>query len=111
MAPKQDAKPGEYPFTNLLATTAQAALQTFGSHVTTIEEAMKDPKVKEYIEAGIKRANKRAASNAQMIQKFEIVAEDFTIEGNELTPTLKLKRRIVLDKYKELIEKMYNVSD
>jgi len=104
-----DSKPGEYPFTNVLAPSAQSAFQAAGSKATVVEEALVDSKVREVVENGIKRANKKATSNAQTIQKFEIIKDDFTIEGNELTPTLKLKRRIVLEKHKELIEKMYDV--
>jgi len=107
--PKKDAKPGEYPFTDNLAPNALKELQNIGSSATTIAEAIKDEKVKKYIEDGIKRANKRATSNAQTIQKFEILPEDFSIEGNELTPTMKLKRRIVTEKYAPVIEKMYDV--
>jgi len=106
---KPDPKSGEYPFTNTLVPVAVTAFQSTGSKASTVDEAINDPKVREYIENGIKRANKRAASNAQVIQKFEIIKDDFTIEGNELTPTLKLKRRIVLEKYKDIIEKMYDV--
>jgi len=106
---KPDSTPGEYPFTNVLAQSAINVFSAAGSKATTVEEAASDPKVREVIENGIKKANKKATSNAQTIQKFDIIKEDFTIEGNELTPTMKLKRRIVVEKYKDLIEKMYDV--
>jgi len=104
-----DSKPGDYPFTNVLAQSVINKISSAGSKATTVEEACNDPKVREVIENGIKKANKKATSNAQTIQKFEIIKDDFTIEGNELTPTMKLKRRIVVEKYKDLIEKMYDV--
>jgi len=109
--PNADAKPGEYPFSDELADSAVEQLSKAGSSAKTVQEAMKDPKVTEYLKAGIEKANKRAASNAQRIQKFAIVPVDFTLEGGELTPTMKLKRRIVVQQYEKEIEELYNVAD
>lgn len=52
------------------------------------------------------------AVNAQLarfeqIKKFEVLGEEWTVEGGELTPSLKLKRRIILDKFQPLVEKLY----
>jgi long-subunit acyl-CoA synthetase (AMP-forming) len=41
------------------------------------------------------------------IKKFVILPEELSIEGGELTPTMKLKRRVVNTKYAEEIESMY----
>jgi long-subunit acyl-CoA synthetase (AMP-forming) len=46
-------------------------------------------------------------ANAQTIKKFVILPEKFSIEGDELTPTMKLKRRIINQKYATQIEGMY----
>ncbi|RLN94182.1 hypothetical protein DYB28_009033, partial [Aphanomyces astaci] len=51
--------------------------------------------------------NGRAASRAQHIQKYIILDKDFSIGGDELTATLKLKRRVVMAKYEHAIEAMY----
>lgn len=64
------------------------------------------PVVNRAIEAGIKRANLKAISNPQKVQKFSLIP-DFSAPTGELTPTLKLKRKHVLEKYSEIIEKMY----
>jgi len=81
------------------------------SDVKTVSAAQNDPKWKSYIQSGLDKANKESVSNAQKIQKFAIVSE-FSIPTGELTPTLKLKRAVVHDKYKELIESFYaNDSD
>jgi len=43
----------------------------------------------------------------ESIQRFALVADDWTIETGELSPSLKLKRRVVMEKYKELIQNFY----
>ena len=43
----------------------------------------------------------------EKIRKFKLIIEEFTIENRMLTPTLKLKRKKILEKYKEDLEKLY----
>ena len=43
----------------------------------------------------------------EKIKKFELLAKEWTIDNGELTPTLKLKRKIIKAKNEQLIEKMY----
>ena len=43
----------------------------------------------------------------EKVKKFKLIKEEFTIENRMLTPTLKLKRKIILEKYKEDLEKLY----
>ena len=63
--------------------------------------------IKERIEKEILHYNKRF-SHIQQVKKFELVDKDWTIESGELTPTLKLKRKIILKNYEKLIEKIYS---
>ncbi|MCH7676158.1 long-chain fatty acid--CoA ligase [candidate division KSB1 bacterium] len=46
-------------------------------------------------------------SNYERIRKFKLLSEPFTIENGKLTPTMKVKRKVVLEENKEIIEKMY----
>lgn len=63
--------------------------------------------LKSKIDAEVAQANERFGKWEQ-IKKFVIMTEQWGIETGELTPTLKLKRRIIKQKYAEDIEKIYN---
>ncbi|MGO9015957.1 MAG: long-chain fatty acid--CoA ligase, partial [Dissulfurispiraceae bacterium] len=43
----------------------------------------------------------------ETIKKFTLLPRDFSVEGGELTVTLKLRRKVIRQKYRETIEKMY----
>lgn len=84
-------------------------LQATGSKVTTVTELLqsRDPLVYNQIDQAIKRANTKVISNAQRVQKFEILPHDFSVPTGELGPTLKLKRNVIHKMYADLIEDMY----
>jgi len=105
--PNPEAPPQTYPLSNRLSGDALEIVKSLGSKAETVEDAQKDPLINNYIKQKIGEANKNAISNAHCVQKYIIAPKDFTIEGDELTPTLKLKRKIVLEKYKNEIEEMY----
>ncbi|RVE48542.1 hypothetical protein evm_006853 [Chilo suppressalis] len=92
-----------------LETEAQKWVASLGSKATTLSEISKtkDPAVHKAIEEGIVRANKKAISNAQKVQKFAILPADLSMTTGELGPTLKIKRSVVYEKYKDVIEEFY----
>ncbi|POM67615.1 Long-chain-fatty-acid-CoA ligase [Phytophthora palmivora] len=94
--------------TDTLDEKALSVLKEIGSSATTVTEARADEKVKAYLDDGLKRANARATSRAQNVAKFALLDHDFSINGNELTPTLKLKRKVVYEKYESVIEGLYS---
>ena len=61
---------------------------------------------KNEIEFYIENQNKNL-SLVEKVKKFKLIKEEFTIENGMLTPTLKLKRKKILEKYKEDLEKLY----
>ena len=78
-----------------------------GSSAKTVTEAMADPLWKKYIDDGMKVANSKTTSSAQIVQKWKLLAVDFSEKGLELTPTLKLKRSVASEKHKALIDSIY----
>ncbi|WP_348811654.1 AMP-dependent synthetase/ligase [Flavobacterium maritimum] len=74
---------------------------------TTNEEIIANPKVIERVQEEIDKLNDKFG-NWEKIKRFEMTADTWSIEGGHLTPTLKLKRKIVMEKYIDLFHKIYN---
>ncbi len=77
-----------------------------GIQYDSLEELAKDPQIEELIKKEIEERNRQLASY-ETIKKFVILPSDFTIETGELTPSLKMKRKVILNKYKELLDSLY----
>lgn len=65
------------------------------------------PEVRRLIRLAIEDKNKKLASY-ETIKRFAILANDFSPEGGELTPTLKLKRKMVVEKYRDVLDSLYS---
>jgi long-chain acyl-CoA synthetase len=64
------------------------------------------PEIQELIEGEINKVNAKFA-RVESVRKFRLIEQKLTAEDEELTPTMKLKRKLVNDKYKALIDAMY----
>ena len=73
-----------------------------------LEELLDDPDLNAAIEAAVEDANK-AVSRAEAIRKFTILRDEWTEEGGHLTPSLKLKRNVVMREFREDVEALYLV--
>jgi long-chain acyl-CoA synthetase len=73
----------------------------------TNEEIISNPKLIERIQEEINELNKKFGSWEQ-IKRFELTPDVWSIDAGHLTPTMKLKRKIVMEKYKDLYKKIYN---
>jgi long-chain acyl-CoA synthetase len=71
----------------------------------TLADMAQNSKVREIIQAEIDEVNQEVAQ-FESIKKFSIITEEFTTE-NFLTPSLKVKRKMIINKYQDLIEWMY----
>nr|XP_040051630.1 long-chain-fatty-acid--CoA ligase ACSBG2-like [Gasterosteus aculeatus aculeatus]XP_040051631.1 long-chain-fatty-acid--CoA ligase ACSBG2-like [Gasterosteus aculeatus aculeatus] len=98
--------------TDQLSPEALAFCRQHDVTATKVSEiiASKEPAVYTAIQEGVERANARATSNAQKIQKWVILERDFSIGGGELGPTMKLRRPIVVKMYQEKINELYAVN-
>jgi long-chain acyl-CoA synthetase len=67
---------------------------------------VRHPKIVERVARTVEEKNSNLQSYAK-IKKFSILPDDFTLEGGELTPTLKVKRKVVSEKYKKELEGLY----
>ena len=79
--------------------------------VRTVSELLENenwPDVEAAITRGMEEANSRAVSNVARIRRWSVLRRDFSIDGGELSPTLKLKRFHVAKMYKEEIDQMYD---
>ncbi|SFF16514.1 AMP-dependent synthetase/ligase [Blastococcus tunisiensis] len=71
-----------------------------------IEQVREDPELQAEIDAAVKDAN-RAVSQAEAIKKFTILGTDFTEDNGMLTPSLKLKRAVVMKEFGDEVEGLY----
>jgi long-chain acyl-CoA synthetase len=73
---------------------------------TTNEDAVHNPKVRGLYKELIESFNK-FFNHVEQVKKFELLPDEWTIESGELTPTLKLKRKVIFEKYKTAIKRIY----
>ena len=72
----------------------------------TKEEIIQHPEVIERISQEIDTYNS-GFGKWEQVKKFELIKDEFSVDNDELTPTLKLKRKVIKEHYKHLIEKIY----
>ena len=86
------------------------ALQSYASEqnisFTDNNELIKNPKINQYVANEVERLSADLARFEQ-VKAFRLMPEPFTIEAGELTPTLKIKRKVVEEKYADVINSMY----
>jgi long-chain acyl-CoA synthetase len=73
----------------------------------SLAEATDDPDVIAEIQLAVDDANK-AVSKAESIKRFKILAVDWTEESGALTPSLKLKRNVVMKEYAGEVDALYS---
>jgi len=72
----------------------------------SIDDLLKSAKIHEFLQARIIELQKGMA-NYEIIKRFTLIRKSFAIETGELTNTLKIRRAVVMQKYKSLIDEMY----
>ena len=77
-----------------------------GIPYSTNEDMVKDQRILDKIQSILDHFNKDFG-HWEQIKKFELLTEDWSIDGGELTPKLSLKRKVILQKYKEQVDRIY----
>lgn len=73
----------------------------------TIHDLIRHPKVLEMYKNIVEEFNVQF-NHVEQVKKFELVSNEWTVDGGELTPTLKLKRKVIMEKYRDAIERIYD---
>ncbi|MBX9782130.1 MAG: long-chain fatty acid--CoA ligase [Chitinophagaceae bacterium] len=72
----------------------------------TIHDLIRHPKVLEMYKNIVEEYN-QLFNHVEQVKKFELTDHEWTVDGGELTPTLKLKRKVIMEKYRDAIERIY----
>jgi long-chain acyl-CoA synthetase len=97
------------PFIAALVTLDREAVAIWAEQhgkSTKAEDLVDDADLHAEIETAIEDANK-AVSKAESIRKFRILPDEWTEEGGQLTPSLKLKRNVVMREAKDDVAALY----
>jgi long-chain acyl-CoA synthetase len=86
------------------ALRSYAALK--GIHYGSEEELLKHPKIIDLIERQVDKFTPDLG-HFEKIKGVALLARELTVEAGELTPTLKVRRRVVAEKYKDVIDRLY----
>jgi long-chain acyl-CoA synthetase len=101
-----DRRPYNTALIVLDADFAPAWAAKQGIEETTLESLADDERVRAAVQQAVDGANEKLA-RVEQIKKFEIVRGDWLAGGDELTPTMKLKRKPIAEKYEAAIEALY----
>ncbi len=100
----------ERKFVGALIVPSEANLREW-MHLQNIKfqslaTAIQEPIVKEHFKDIVSTYNDRF-NPVEQVKRFELLPAEWTIDSGELTPTLKIKRKIIMEKYKDAVERIY----
>ena len=101
-----DSRPYVVALLTLDAEVAPAWAQARGIEAGSLAELAENPEVLAEVGAAVTEANSRLA-RVQQVKRWRLLPVEWTAESEELTPTLKLKRRVVHAKYSDEIDTLY----
>jgi long-chain acyl-CoA synthetase len=78
-----------------------------GIQTTTLAQLIKDPKVIHLYKDLVESFNKYF-NHVEQIKKFELLSDEWSIETGEMTPKLSLKRKVIMEKFRDAIERIYH---
>ncbi|MER6005515.1 AMP-dependent synthetase/ligase [Nonomuraea angiospora] len=102
-----DNRPHPVALLTLDGEVAPGWAQARGIAFASLAELAEHPEVMKEVEAAVEAANAKLA-RVQQVKKWALLGTEWTAETEELTPSLKLKRRIIHAKYADVIEGLYS---
>lgn len=94
------------PYLAALLTLSADGLAAFAKKHGLEGDIRNHPMVLKAIQEGVDQLNTRHA-RVENIRKFAILPDAFTVPGGELTPTMKVKRKVVIERHRETVESLY----
>ncbi|MGE5720092.1 MAG: AMP-dependent synthetase/ligase [Nocardioidaceae bacterium] len=101
-----DARPYCVAVLTLDGEIAPVLAQRHGIEFTDLADLAQNPQILALVQQSVDAANERL-SRPEQVKKWELLPTEWTAESEELTPTLKLKRRVVHAKYQDVLERLY----
>ncbi|HLD50566.1 MAG TPA: long-chain fatty acid--CoA ligase, partial [bacterium] len=87
-------------------TEVETRAREMGISCSSPEEMLRHPKIQEWIETRF-RERTRGLAPFEQIKYYALLSEELTLAAGEITPTLKVKRKVVCEKFKDIIEELY----
>jgi long-chain acyl-CoA synthetase len=84
----------------------QRDANAMGVHAGSSDALVRDERVRNLFQQELDRFNKNL-DRQEKIRRFALLPRDFTIDEDEITPSLKVKRKVIDKKYKDIIDSMY----
>jgi long-subunit acyl-CoA synthetase (AMP-forming) len=101
-----DRRPYVVALLTLDPARVAAEAEKAGSPARTAEEAARCPVFRAHVEQQVETVNANLA-RYETIKRFALLPRELTVDSGELTPTLKLKRRVILENHRQAIEALY----
>lgn len=101
-----DARPYVVAVLTLDGEIAPLVAQQMGIESSDLAELAQHPQILAAVQQAVDAANERL-SRPEQVKSFELLPVEWTAESEELTPTLKLKRRVVNTKYADVVDRLY----
>jgi long-chain acyl-CoA synthetase len=80
-----------------------------GVPFTSNEQIVKDPRVLTLFRSEVDRCN-QPLNHIEQVKRFELLPQEWTVDKGEMTPKLSMKRKVIMDHYKDAIERIYAVG-
>jgi long-chain acyl-CoA synthetase len=90
----------------ILLPDLPALAAALGADAARARDRLEDPQVRTLFQQAVDAVNADLAQ-FERVKKFALLPTEFTVAAGELTPTMKVKRRIIEERYRDLIERLY----